>query len=84
MLPSPIPLVKEMGILVHQVGMSPMEVLKAVTRTNAEMIGQESEIGTLESGKRADIIVLDANPLEEIGNVSRVKYVFKGGERMNF
>lgn len=82
--PTLIPLVKEMGILVNQVGMTPMEVLKAVTLVNAEMIGQEHKIGTLESGKRADIIVLDANPLDNIHNVSTVKYVFKNGKRMIF
>lgn len=82
--PTPIPLVKEMEILVNQVGMTPMEVLKATTLINAEMIGQENNIGTLESGKRADIIVLDNNPLEDISNVSAIKYVFKNGRRINF
>lgn len=82
--PTPIPLVTEMEILVNQVGMTPMEVLKAATLVNAEMIGLENKIGTLEEGKQADIIVLDANPLKDIKNVSTIKYVFKNGERMNF
>lgn len=82
--PTPIPLIKEMEILVNQVGMSPIEVLKAVTLTNAEMIGQENKIGTLESGKQADIIVLNANPLTDISNVSAIKYIFKRGEPQNF
>ena len=83
-LPSPIPLVKEMDILVNQVGMSPIEVLKATTLTNAEMIGLENKIGTLEKGKQADLIILKANPLEDIKNVSTVKYVFKNGKRQIF
>ena len=82
--PIPIPLVKEMDILVNQVGMTPMEVLKATTIINAEMIGQENKIGTLEIGKRADLIVLDTNPLADISNVSTIKYVFKNGRRINF
>ena len=71
-----------MEILVNQVGMTPMDVIKAATLINAEMIGLENKIGTLESGKRADIIVLDANPLEDIRNVSSIKYVFKSGEQL--
>lgn len=82
--PMPIPLVKEMEILVDQVGMTPMEVLKAATLTNATMIGLEDRMGTLAIGKQANIVVLKANPLEDIRNVSKVKYIFKQGELMEF
>lgn len=78
-----IPLLKEMNLLVQQVGMTNMEVLKAATIINAEMIGKEKLIGTLSLGKQADILVLDKNPLMDIHYLSSVKYVFKKGERID-
>lgn len=60
-------------------GMKPMDVLVAATKNGAECIGIEDKLGTLASGKVADIIALDGNPLDDIDAVKRVAYVMKEG-----
>ncbi len=52
-------------------GLSPYEAIRAGTRDAAEFLNAEDEFGTVEVGKRADLILLDANPLENVDNVSR-------------
>ncbi len=61
-------------------GLSPTEAIIAATRKAAELIGADKEIGTIEVGKRADLILLDANPLEDIRNTREIWKVIKGGE----
>jgi imidazolonepropionase-like amidohydrolase len=60
-------------------GMTPMDALRAATAVSARAMRLEDEVGTLEPGKRADLLVLDANPLEDIANIRRVRLVMKGG-----
>jgi len=62
--------------------MTPMEAIAACTRVPAEALWIANEVGTLEPGKRADIVVLDANPLEDIRNLRAVNSVFVGGKRV--
>ncbi|MFL5385917.1 MAG: amidohydrolase family protein [Longimicrobiaceae bacterium] len=62
-----------------EAGMTPMEVLVASTRTAARAMGR-ADIGTLEPGKLADLVVLDADPLASVGNFRRVRLVARGGE----
>ncbi len=61
-------------------GAKPMEVLRAATLHGAEMIGLAQDIGSLEPGKLADLVILDKNPLEDIHNTNTVRYVMKNGE----
>lgn len=61
-------------------GMTPHEVLKVATINGAEAIGFQKDLGSLEAGKLADLIVLDRNPLENIRNTAAIKYVMKNGE----
>ena len=68
----------EMWSLAHG-GFSNFEVLRAATRHGAEMIGVAEDIGTVEVGKLADLVVLDSSPLEDIGNTTDLIYVVKGG-----
>ena len=69
---------RELELLVSA-GMSPMEVLVAATRGNAEALGLGSELGTLTVGKLADVVLLEANPLDDIGNSRRVRLVLQAG-----
>jgi len=63
----------------NEAGMTPMEVLVAATRTAARTMGR-TDIGTLEPGKLADLVVLDADPLAAVANLRRIRLVARGGE----
>lgn len=60
-------------------GMSPMEAILAATRNAADLLGQLDNLGTIEAGKYADLIAVDANPLEDITRLENVTFVMKGG-----
>jgi imidazolonepropionase-like amidohydrolase len=62
-----------------EAGMTPMEVLVSSTRTAARAMGR-ADLGTLEPGKIADLVVLDADPLANVGNLRSVRLVARGGE----
>ena len=69
---------REMSALVDS-GMTPIQVISAATKTNAEILGVFAERGSLEPGKQADILVVAGNPLEDIEVLGRVALVAKGG-----
>jgi imidazolonepropionase-like amidohydrolase len=60
-------------------GLSPMEVLVASTRGGALAMGMLEEIGTIEPGKVADLLVLDADPTADIANFRKIRFVVRGG-----
>ena len=60
-------------------GMKPMDALRVGTIFGAEAIGLQRQLGSLEAGKLADILVLDANPLDDIKNTNTIRYVMKNG-----
>ncbi|MEE9471411.1 MAG: amidohydrolase family protein, partial [Gemmatimonadota bacterium] len=60
-------------------GMSEHNALRAATILGAEAIGFGHDIGSLETGKLADLIVFDANPLDAIRNTAQIRYVMKNG-----
>jgi Tol biopolymer transport system component/imidazolonepropionase-like amidohydrolase len=60
-------------------GMKPMDALRVGTIYGAESIGLGKQIGSLEAGKLADLVVLDANPLDDIKNTNTIRYVMKNG-----
>ncbi len=60
-------------------GMSTHDALRAATLMGAEAIGLGGDLGSLEVGKLADLLVLDANPLEDIRNTNTIRYVMMNG-----
>jgi imidazolonepropionase-like amidohydrolase len=69
---------REMELL-QQAGLAPTDVLVAATKIGARAMGREHELGTVEEGKFADLVLLDADPTQDIANARRVRWVMKGG-----
>ena len=63
----------------QQGGMTTLQALRAATRSGAEALGLDGDIGSIEPGKLADFVVLDKNPLEKIENSDSVSLVVKSG-----
>jgi imidazolonepropionase-like amidohydrolase len=72
-------LARELALMVDY-GLRPMEVIVAATRHAAENLGLAPEIGTLEVGRLADVIVVDGDPSADIGAVADVRFVMKDGQ----
>jgi imidazolonepropionase-like amidohydrolase len=70
---------QELEVMVHEAGFSELEAIRAATLDAATMMRVDGELGSLEAGKIADLIALDANPLEDISVLRRVPFVMKGG-----
>jgi imidazolonepropionase-like amidohydrolase len=66
--------------LMVEAGLTPMEALVAATRRAAEMLGAEDVFGTVEPGKRADLLILGSDPLKDIRNTQTLEVVIQGGE----
>ena len=62
-----------------QAGFTPMEAIQTATIVPARVMGLEKELGTVEVGKRADLIVVNGNPLESIHNIRKVESVVTNG-----
>ena len=63
-----------------QAGFTPMEAIQAATLVPARAMGMEKDSGTVEAGKRADVLVVDGNPLENISDIRKVNAVFAAGK----
>ena len=68
----------ELDLLV-QAGLTPMEALQSATRNPARYFGKLADMGTIETGKLADLVLLDANPLEDIRNTRKIRLVVLRG-----
>ena len=65
--------------LLTRAGIPPLEVLRIATQQAAEAVGAADDLGTLEPGKLADIVLLDENPLDDIRNTQSIWRTIKGG-----
>ncbi len=79
--------ISEIGLLeIEQLvfsGLSELDAIKAATINSAEAMGMQDDLGTIEVGKLADLIVLEKNPLENISNIRTLKMVIKDGKLVN-
>jgi imidazolonepropionase-like amidohydrolase len=67
-------------VLLVRYGMTPAQAIQSATTGAAEMMGWQAQIGSIEKGKYADIIAVSGNPLKDITELERVKFVMKGGK----
>jgi len=68
--------------LMVEAGMTPAQVITAATKSSAEFLGQQKDLGTLEQGKWADMIVLGADPLANIRNSRQIEAVYVAGNKV--
>jgi imidazolonepropionase-like amidohydrolase len=69
--------------LMVEAGVKPMRVIEAWSKYSSEALGIDKNFGTLEKGKVADLIVLDANPLDDIRNTRKIHAVYLGGKKFD-
>ena len=69
----------ELELLV-EAGIPPLEVIKIATRNGAQALDIEEDVGTIEPGKQADMIVLSENPLDDISNTKKIETVINNGQ----
>ena len=67
-------------VLLVNAGLTPMEALQAATLNPARFLGRERELGTVETGKLADLVLLEENPLEDIRNTQKINAVMVRGK----
>jgi imidazolonepropionase-like amidohydrolase len=66
--------------LMQTAGVRPMDIIVSATKNAAAVMGRQAELGTLEKGKSADLVILDADPLADIKNTRKIFKVMKAGE----
>jgi Amidohydrolase family len=69
----------ELALLV-EAGLTPLEALQAATLNPARYLGKDKDLGTVEKGKLADLVLLEANPLDDINNTKKIDAVIFGGK----
>jgi imidazolonepropionase-like amidohydrolase len=65
--------------LMAEAGLTPLEVLKSATVNGARALGLAGKAGEVQAGMLADLVILDADPLADVGNLEKVHRVIKGG-----
>jgi imidazolonepropionase-like amidohydrolase len=66
--------------LVKRAGLSPVRAIQAATTVDAEVLGWQDQIGSIDKGKYADLIAVSGDPLADITELQRVKFVMKSGK----
>jgi imidazolonepropionase-like amidohydrolase len=67
-------------VKLRDAGMPPLEVIRAVTTNAAEMLGWRNRIGAIEPGKFADLVAVVGDPIADINELERVRFVMKDGQ----
>jgi imidazolonepropionase-like amidohydrolase len=67
-------------VLLHDAGMSSIDVLRAITTNAAEMLGWQDRIGAIEAGKFADLVAVSGDPIADITELEHVRFVMKNGQ----
>ena len=70
---------RELELLVTRAGLTPLQAIAAATGNAARVVGADAERGTVQEGRVADLLVLEANPLSDIRNTRRIRNVIRGG-----
>ena len=66
--------------LLHEAGMPSLDILRAITTNAAEMLGWQDRIGSVEAGKFADLVAVSGDPIADISELERVRFVMKDGQ----
>jgi imidazolonepropionase-like amidohydrolase len=72
---------RELGLMAAW-GVAPAEVLRIATAGNARILGMDGEIGTIAPGKRADLVVVEGDPIRDLAALRQVRLVFQNGRRV--
>jgi hypothetical protein len=70
----------ELALLVEEAGLSPLQALQTATLNPARFLERTHDLGTVEEGKLADLVLLEANPLEDLSNTRRIRAVIADGQ----
>jgi imidazolonepropionase-like amidohydrolase len=66
-----------------QAGLTPLQAITVATKNGAELLRINDQVGTLEPGKKADFLVLDADPSQDITNTRKINAVWKNGQKLS-
>ena len=64
----------------HDAGMLPLDIIRAVTTNAAEMLGWQDRVGSIEPGKFADLVAVTGDPIADVTELQRVRFVMKDGQ----
>ena len=64
----------------HEAGMPSLDVIRAITTNAAEMLGWQDRVGAVEAGKFADLVAVAGDPIADISELERVRFVMKDGQ----
>ena len=64
----------------HAAGMPPLDIIRAVTTSAAELLGWQDRVGAVEPGKFADLVAVAGDPVADVSELERVRFVMKDGQ----